>query len=149
MLKDLLGPLPLCQHRKRPGLVRHILPPVGVNQEQGRNARFGYTRVLENGSNDSPFPDRRPMPQNGLVVRIGGMWIEDEICVDRISRSFADSPPDTPAPPLPCKRLSRSPWVYAWPQELDHELRCINEQFTKHVEGQNYGQDTAATHRCL
>ena len=79
MLKDLLGPLPLCQHRKRPGLVRHILPPVGVNQEQGRNARFGYTRVLENGSNDSPFPDRRPMPQNGLVVRIGGMWIEDEI----------------------------------------------------------------------
>ena len=25
---------------------------------------------------------------------------------------------------------------YAWPQKLDHELRCIMEQNTKHVEGQ-------------
>ena len=31
-------------------------------------------------------------------------------------------------------RVSKS--HYAWPLKLDHELRCILEQFTKHAEGQ-------------
>ncbi len=38
---------------------------------------------------------------------------------------------------------------YAWPQKLDHELRCIMEQNTKHVEGQIHGQETTATHSVL
>ena len=32
------------------------------------------------------------------------------------------------------------------PKKLDHELRCIMEQITKHVEGQFNGQGTEATH---
>ena len=35
---------------------------------------------------------------------------------------------------------------YTWPQKLDHELRCIMEHFTKLVEGQIHGQETATTH---
>ena len=31
-----------------------------------------------------------------------------------------------------------------WAQKLDHKLRCILEQITKPVEGQNDGQETAA-----
>ncbi len=34
--------------------------------------------------------------------------------------------------------------VRAWPQKLDHKLRCIMEQVTKPVEGQYEGQETAA-----
>ena len=30
--------------------------------------------------------------------------------------------------------------------KLDHDLRCIMEQVTQPVEGQNDGQETAATH---
>ena len=36
--------------------------------------------------------------------------------------------------------------LYAWPQKLDHKLRCIMEQLTKPVEGQFDGQETAVTH---
>ena len=31
------------------------------------------------------------------------------------------------------------------PPKLDHKLRCVMEQFTEPVEGQNEGQETAAT----
>ena len=33
----------------------------------------------------------------------------------------------------------------AWPQKLDHKLRCIMEQFTHPVEGLYDGQETAKT----
>ena len=40
-------------------------------------------------------------------------------------------------------------WSVKWDQKLGHELRCIMEQNTKHVEGQIHGQETTATHTGL
>ena len=42
------------------------------------------------------------------------------------------------------KLCEEAGFLRAWPQKLDHKLRCIMEQVTKPVEGQNDGQETAA-----
>ena len=39
--------------------------------------------------------------------------------------------------------------IYAWPQKLGHELRCIMDQISQHVEGQSNGQETTSTHGSL
>jgi len=36
--------------------------------------------------------------------------------------------------------------VRAWPQKLDNKQRCIMEQFSKPVEGDHDGQETASAH---
>ena len=35
-------------------------------------------------------------------------------------------------------------YTMSWPQKLDHNLRCITEQFTEPVNWQYDGQETAA-----
>ena len=49
---------------------------------------------------------------------------------------------------MPVERILFA-WSVKWDQKLGHELRCIMEQNTKHVEGQIHGQETTATHTGL